>query len=280
MKQYLLIHKICLKRNIIFRILILAFFSGFFWTSTLAEPIAKKRRPPNRRNGKNVDREIRLIHGDAFIGVGVNFASGEYFDYQEQYYNTTNPSFLFNGEFTKNSAQLNFGGQVRVYPFKDNNGGLAMLGFVVGGSFIQRSFSHKFVLFNNALPYQDESTLTEEFGSSHFLGQFMVRFGYRFFGELGISNNFFLSGYRKQSLSRFASGNQAFGGGFDANSSNNFNLTSDVMATNNLGWCFGVGYQIHKFVGVRLFGYFDSRYFKENPNLSHFQPSIQALISY
>ncbi len=245
--------------------------------------VNKKRRPPNRKRGKGNDREIQYVHGDLFVGLGVNFASGEYFDYQKGYYNTTNPNFLYNGEFTQNSVQMNFGGQVRINPLKTIEGPLSLLGVVIGGSFLQRSFSHKFVLFNDAFSnkdYNDQSTITESFHSSHFLGQFMLRYGYRLFGEVGISSNMFLAGYRKQDLNRFTSGADVFGSEFEVNSSNNFNLTSDVMASGNLGWCFGIGYQIHKYAGIRLFSYFDKRYFKEEPDLSHFQPSVQVLVSY
>ncbi len=254
--------------------------SGHIAVGFAGTEVNKKRRPPNRKRGKGNDREIQFVHGDLFVGLGINFASGEYLDYQKGYYNTSNSKFLYNGEFSTISTQINFGGQVRINPFKMFEGPLSLLGFVAGGSFLQRSFNHKFSLYNSGLPYDDQSTISEDFHSSHFLGQFMVRYGYRLFGEVGVSSNMFLAGFRKQEMNRFTSGDDVFGDGLEVNSSNNFNLTSDVMASGNLGWCFGIGYQMHKFAGLRLFGYFDSRYFKEGPDLSHFQPSVQVLVSY
>jgi hypothetical protein len=266
--------------NKIFRLTLILVVFNWISVDCLADFPAKKRRPPGRKKNKGVDREIQMVNGDLFIGLGVNFASGDYLEYQKSYYNTSNPRFLYNGEFTTTSTQMNFGGQVRVNPFKDFTNHLSMLGFVVGGSFLQRSFSHKFGLFNDGLPYEDQTTITEDFHSSHFLGQFMIRYGYRLYGEVGITTNMFLAGYRKQDLNRYTTGDNVFGGGFEVNSSNNFNLTTDVMASGNVGWCFGVGFQFHRFVGARLMGYYNTGYFKEEPDLTHFQPSFQVLISY
>lgn len=251
--------------------------TGLCWAEESAK---KKRRSPGRNKGRNADREFHLINGDAFVGLGVNFASGEYLDYLTQYGTSTNPNLLFNQESSTTKVGLTFGGQIRINPLKDMDNDLSLLSLVLGGSFLQRGFNHKVIMYNNGVPYDDETQLTEEFGSSHFLGQVMLRYGYRFFGEAGLTSDFFMGGYRKQTVNRFATGDQAPEKGFEASSSNNYNLSKDLMANGSLGFCFGVGYQVHKYAGVRIFNYFNSKYFKSGPDLSHFQTGIQILVSY
>ena len=239
-----------------------------------------KAPEPQTEKTPSLPKTFKLVYVDAFVGPSMNFASGDYIDYQKTAYLTTNPDFYVAGEI-KNIRSFTAGGQVRVYPFKDQVNALKPLSFCLGASYLHKGFSHTYGLQNRdtSLNYLDETRITERW-NAYFLSTFLTaRYGRKLYAEAGISLDWFLSGVRNKELTRATSGENAFGGAFTTTLASNDNLTSKLMAKQSVGFVFGVGYQIIDWVGVRISNNFNSHFFKEGPDLTNYQPSFQVTFS-
>jgi hypothetical protein len=221
---------------------------------------------------------MKFIYGDVFVGPSMNFASGDYIDYQKLYYGTANPNFSITGTF-KNQTFFTAGAQARIFPFRKPESALSALSFTAGLSFLQKGFTHDVLLVNKSLDYLDETRLKEEFNASFLASHLMVRYGKRLYAEAGISIDWFLSGVRNQELLRKSSGANAYEGPFETTANVDYNLTTKTMNSQSLGWVFGVGYQITDMFGVRFFNNLNTGFFKDS-KLQNYQPSLQVTVSF
>jgi hypothetical protein len=221
---------------------------------------------------------MKFLNADFFAGPSMNFASGDYIDYQKLYYNTVNPNFQITGSF-KNQTFFTAGAQVRIFPFRKPESLLSALSFTTGLSFLQKGFIHNVVLVNKGLDYPDETRINEKFNASFLASHLMARYGKRLYLEAGISIDWFLSGVRNQELIRKTSGDKAYLGAFETSTSVDYNLTTNTMKRQSLGWVFGIGYQFTNMLGVRFFNNLNSGFFKDS-NLKNYQPSLQITVSF
>lgn len=243
-------------------------------------PKTSKPAPPTEAAASPAPsgKAMKFIYGDVFVGPSMNFASGDYIDYQKLYYGTANPNFSITGTF-KNQTYFTAGAQARVYPFRKPESPLSALSFTAGLSFLQKGFTHDVLLVNKSLDYTDETKLKEEFNASFLASHLMVRYGKRLYAEAGISIDWFLSGVRNQDLTRKSSGANAYQGAFETTANVDYNLTTKTMNSQSLGWVFGVGYQITDMFGVRFFNNLNSGFFKDS-KLQNYQPSLQVTVSF
>lgn len=230
----------------------------------------------SRSSGKNVGPppDIRFLYVDGFLGYGINRASGDYFGYQETYYESANPSLVLSGKF--NQFNVPTGGvQVRINPFHTHHGFLSLFSANVGLSYISRGFSHEISLVNQKLDYLDQTRLTETYRASFVGMHYMVRVGRKLYAETGLSLDFFAGGRFTRELVRSTSGENAFGGSFTVTEDAALNLTSKVMKPLGPAWVAAAGYQIMPQVGVRIFYSRNGSYFGSEPNLRNSQISFQ-----
>jgi len=220
------------------------------------------------------------VYADLFVGPSMNFAKGDFLEYQKQNYLTTNPNFLIDGKIT-NIRSFTFGAQARIYPFRKPESLLSALSFCMGGSYLRKGFSHEFGLQNKdtSLKYLDETRIKGKW-DAYFLSTFLTaRYGKKLYLEAGISIDWFLSGVRNYELTRSTSGENAYQGAFTTKLQSNDNLSSKIMAKQSVGWVFGVGYQIADYIGFRIYNNFNSHFFKNGADFSNYQPSIQVTFS-
>lgn len=240
-----------------------------------SKPDAKQESNPSPAPSGQM---MKLIYGDLFVGPTMNFASGDYIDYQKLYYGTSNSNFSISGTF-KNQTFFTAGAQARVFPFRKPESPLSALSFTAGLSYLQKGFTHDVLLVNKSLDYSDETHLKEEFNASFLATHLMVRYGKRLYAEAGVSIDWFLSGVRNQELLRKSSGANAYQGPFETTANVDYNLTTKTMNSQSLGWVFGVGYQITGMFGVRFFNNLNSGFFKDS-KLQNYQPSLQITVSF
>jgi hypothetical protein len=267
----------------------LFFLMAFLFLGLLSSVEAQKRgkKPaPKKSKGKSAPAAsaktpspmMKFLYGDVFIGPSINYAGGDYQEYQKFYYATGNPNFAINGKFT-NPVFFTAGAQVRIYPFRKPESFLSGLAFTAGGSFLRKGFTHEVLFVNTALDYPDETRINEEFNASFLATHLMVRYGKKLYLEAGISIDWFLSGVRSQEVIRKTSGEKAYQGGFESQTKIDYDLTTKTMASSSLGWVFGIGYQIIPMVGVRFYNNLNSKFFKDGADLRNYQPSLQVTFS-
>jgi len=239
--------------------------------------VKKSSNKASNKTARSSGPIMKFIYGDAFIGPSINYASGDYLEYQKQYYSTANPNFKIQGKFT-NHIYFTAGAQARCYPFRKPKSILSGLAFSGGFSFLQKGFKHEIGFANTALDYLDETRINDQFLASFLSTHLMARFGKRLYIEAGISLDWFLSGIRSQEIIRKTSGDNAYLGGFETKEAIDYNLTTKTMARQSVGWVFGLGYQITHTFGCRFYNNFNKGFFKDG-DLSNYQPSVQVTIS-
>lgn len=245
---------------------------------SVSKPSKQATQPESNSSPAPSGQMMKLIYGDLFIGPSMNFASGDYIDYQKLYYGTANSNFSITGTF-KNQTYFTAGAQARVFPFRKPESPLSAISFTAGLSFLRKGFTHDVLLMNKGLDYTDETHLKEEFDATFLASHLMVRYGKRLYAEGGISIDWFLSGVRNQELLRKTSGPDAYLGAFETTANVDYNLTTKTMNSQSLGWVFGVGYQITDMFGVRFFNNLNSGFFKDS-KLQNYQPSLQVTVSF
>lgn len=223
---------------------------------------AKKSSPKSKTRTNSYEKFLNV---DVFGGPSLNRVSGDYIDYQEQYYEGGTTKFPTNGTI-KSFTWFTAGAQFRVAPFLQAGNGLMDLSFAFGGMYLQKGFTHDITLQNLYLPYVDQTQLKETFKAQYLSTQVLVRYGRALYVDAGLSLDWFLSGIRKQELTRTSEGDstmKGFQNGFVAYNTITYTLTKDIMKTPSLGWSFALGYNFTRMFGVRWFNTLNSRFFKE-----------------
>lgn len=238
----------------------------------------KKPKMLQRGQKKKNEYEERPFNVDVFIGYAKNYASGDYIEYQKLYHTQGTDVFTTSGSISDFNT-LTGGIQMRGFPFMDHEDFKSKLSGILGIGYLRKGFTNDVQLQNNGLNYTDITQLKEIFRANYLSAYFMARYGRLLFFEAGFNLDFFLTGARSQQIIRTTSGDNAVKGPFSTSHTANFTLDSKVMSSVSLGFVGGIGYQIHPLAGIRISATINSKFFKEDPNFSNFQPSVQAFIT-
>jgi len=240
----------------------------------------KPKRKQQRRGGKKSKSPegVKMLNLDLFIGPSMNLASGNFVEFQKEYYETG--STLFPTEVkTTDFYWVNAGGQLRVNPFLESNPILSYLGFAFGLNYFQRGYASEFVMQNLSLKYLDQTSIKESYRTNYIGSSLMIRFGNRLYAEAGASLDWLLFGKKTFELSRFSFGEESYDGEFSTGQTSTENLDSKIIKSGGLGWCFSLGFNFTDYVGIRAFANTNSTFFKEGANLTNQQFSLQAAVT-
>lgn len=238
----------------------------------------KKPKMLQRGQKKKKEYEEKPFNVDVFVGYAINYASGDYIEYQKLYHTQGTDVLTTSGSISDFNT-LTGGIQMRVFPFMNHEDFKSKLSGILGIGYLRKGFTNDVQLQNNGLNYTDITQLKEIFRANYFSTYFMARYGRLLFLEAGFNLDFFLTGARSQQIIRTTSGDNAVKGPFSTSHSANFTLDSKVMSSVSLGFVGGIGYQIHPLAGIRISATINSKFFKEDPNFTNFQPSVQAFIT-
>lgn len=240
----------------------------------------KKKKPKMMQHGQKKKKvyEDRPFNVDIFIGGAKNYASGDYVEYQKSYALLSTDNFKYTST-TSDFNSMNFGIQMRGFPFMDYEDFKSKLSGIVGVAFLRKGFDNEVILENTALNYTDITKLKESIRANYLSSYFMARYGRLIFVEVGFTLDWFIQGTRLQEISRATSGENAYIEPFTTNYTSRFSLDGKTMSKVSLGWIGGVGYQVHPLAGIRIGATINTGFFKDGPDFTNFQPSIQAFVT-
>jgi hypothetical protein len=238
----------------------------------------KKPKMMQRGQKKKKEYEERPFNVDVFLGYAKNYASGDYIEYQKTYHTQGTEIFSTSGSIS-NFNSVAGGVQMRGFPFMDHEDFKSKLSGILGVGYLRKGFTNDVQLQNNSLNYTDITQLKEVFRANYLTTCLMVRYGRLIFLEAGINFDIFINGARSQQVVRTTSGENAYKEPFSTSHTANFTLSSKVMSSFSMGFVGGIGYQIHPLAGIRISATINSHFFKEDPNFTNFQPSIQAFFT-
>lgn len=240
----------------------------------------KKRSSGNRSKGGKRDSNIKMLNGDLFVGAALNYASGNFIEFQNEFYQSR--SELFPSEIKTNDFKgFTFGGQFRVHPILNQGNFLEYIGFSIGLSYLRRGFGSEFVMQNLGLDYTDKTSISETYKANFLSTPILFRYGGKLYLDVGPSFDWFLSGKKNYSLKRSTEGDKAYNGPFNTDqTAPEEKLSSDLIKSGGVSWNFGAGYNITNMFGIRVMGNSSSTFFKEGANMKNLQLSFQATVTF
>ncbi len=241
----------------------------------------RKRRSKGRGSGRrgNGPEGAKLMSTDLFVGPAMNFAFGNFFEFQDAYYGTN--STLFPASVTNTDIYgFSAGAQFRYSPFLEQAPALALLGFGVGVGFLQRGYKSEFKNQNLTLEYIDKTGINESIKANYLSTNLFIRYGNKVYFEIGPSLDWLVSGKLKYELTRETNGTRAYNGPFSTNETKpDQELKSDYLTSGGMGWMFGFGGLFTPMFGARFQTTYNTSFYKEGANLSNLQFSIQATVT-
>lgn len=229
----------------------------------------KKRMAGNRRR-----EAVQPMHVDGAIGPAYNFASGPLIEAQKEVYKSPFKELETTGSF-KNLLTLTGNIQFRYVPMAGQNRWLEMLSIGAGFGLVRKGFEHDYESFNKSFGYEDITIVSEKFRANYITLPITARYGGALYGFGGVQIEFLSGGFMERKIERTSFGEKAFLDSYFTYFSQDYGLTSKIMATPSVAYMFGLGYNIHPNVGVRWLGMTSSHFFKDGPALNNFQTSIQ-----
>ena len=201
---------------------------------------------------------------EIYAGYMSQLNSGDYLEYQKQYYYTENPDFSISGEFPQQYSPL-FGASFHVgMPVRN-----PVIKFVSAGlssSWSQRSLGHQVNFTNRALPYNNKITINELYSAAYLGTEFQLRFGSKVYGLLGLRNEHLLSGFRERTQTLEGDSVQS---GKALVMTSKWNLKDQALVRQNAwGWHAALGYSPFPYFGLRIGMLSSGSFFTAGPDFS------------
>jgi hypothetical protein len=215
-----------------------------------------------------------MFNGDFFVGGALNSVDGSMTDFQSFFYETGTDRFPNEVRFSGFNT-FTAGAHFRVVPLNKMNNILSWISVSVGALYIRKGYNSEFNLLNKNLAYEDRTTISEEFRSHNLSLPVMLRYGNRVYLEGGFAMDFLLNGDYKYNLTRKTSGVNAYEGAFETGKSSEMKLDDSTLSGFSTAWCFAAGYNFYRPFGVRFYGTINNKFFREGPNLTNSQYSLQ-----
>ncbi len=234
---------------------------------------AKKGSPKTGSAGKPSEL---FLWTETFAGYSMVKNSGDFIDFQKQYYYTQNPSFSISGKFPDQfapqlGASLHFGTSLRNPIIKFVSAGLAF-------SWTRRKLVHDVIFTNLSYAYPNKITISETFEASYLGAEFQLRFGGKVYGLLGIRHEALVSGMRQRTM--MLEGDSVQNGKTSA-ITEKWNLKkSDLIRPGSLGPHIALGYNPLPAIGLRLGWMKSGSFFTSGPNLVSSQYYLSICFNY
>lgn len=200
---------------------------------------------------------------EAFIGFSASFGHGSYIDYQKSFHGVSEAESVINGSI----QPILFGTvgvQARYQLFKE--GGLSPLQFSLGLQYHQKGFKNTFEsAYTSPNNYTDNTKYDETYKLNYISIPIQARWGDKYFGALGFSLDYYVSGTKAQNLTREQSGAGAINGGFSSESNQKSKLLADEIRGSTTGFVLGGGIQFAK-SALALQANFSGKTFKTLPD--------------
>jgi len=258
--------------------------SAFFIVLVAGDLAAQKRKPikPKKKTSTSKKQEpkksaapggspqwFKLV--EIMGGHLAMVNSGDFLNYQKQYYFTENPDFLITGEFPRQTNYLLAGGfhvgKLLKHP---------VIRFISGGFMLNwtgRSLVHNVSFTNNAFNRPDRITnkisISEKYRAAYLCPELQLRFGSKVYGLLGIRKEILMNGVRERTLTVESDFVQS---GTPLVMTQKWNLkNSAVVRQNNWGIHAGLGYMPIPWFGLRLGYLYTGTFFNSGPDFATHQ---------
>lgn len=247
---------------------------------TKAKPAATKETKPESAAPKPA-ADAATIKAWINAGLAYNLASGDYFQQQEAFYQTGSDSLPGAMERT-NLMAFTAGAHALYRPFATQPGFLSHLSIWAGIQYLKKGFDTKFTMANLEVPYTDQTTFSEQYRATYLAPSVGIRFGTKYYADLGMSYDLLLSGTWKRTITHKATqaGAGVIGGNYETEvTDNNQKLDSKVLQSGSLGLAAGVGAWFHPRIGARLGLQSNPRFFRSGADVQNLQLNFQVLFS-
>jgi Outer membrane protein beta-barrel domain len=199
---------------------------------------------------------------EAFLGFSASFAQGSYIDYQRSFHGVSETESVVSGSIQPILFGT-IGVQARYQLFKE--GDLSPLQLSIGLQYHQKGFKNKFEsTYTSPSNYTDFTQYEETYKLDYLSIPIQARWGNKFFGALGFSLDYYVSGTKSQNLTREQSGQGAVNGGFSGDLNQKSKLSTSEINGSSTGFVLGGGVQFTK-SALLLQANFSGKTFKNLP---------------
>ena len=213
-----------------------------------------------------------------YAGASASFGVGNYVNYQKQFFNVSSPNTSIKGSILPNGFFV-LGGEERYTPFIDKL--MSNLSISIGFGYQQRGFtSHYKSVYNDpSLNVTDKTVFTESYRLNEFTIPVHVRWGKKYYGEIGFGINPFISGYRWHKVAHSSSGTDAYEGGFNTKAKDRTAIVSSLFRKATLSFDMAGGIDITRMFGLRAEMQYTGRSFASGADFKTVILQIQLIIN-
>jgi hypothetical protein len=219
-----------------------------------------------------------ILKVEAFAGPSMSFGSGKFIKDHKEFSEVNYSDATISGKI---SPVIFFaaGGQGRVILGPEDL--LSKFSVSLGLFYSKRGFTHaySFTANNNGLNINDKMEYKEKYAVNNLSVPILIRYGNKWFAEIGPSIDHFLSATRKQFLKREVSGSDAFDGGFSTSEKVTFTLNKALFAEHRTGLIIGLGRNFTDRSSIRITNHFFSKTFAKGSDFKNYSLQLELIIN-
>lgn len=229
-----------------------------------------------------IHAQIRLgqfkpsYNAEVFLGGSTSFSYGKFINEHKEFHEVSFSDADISGKI-KPIIFFDAGGQFRVVLGEEDL--LSFFSVSMGAFYSKRGFTHLYSYSsdNSAQNINDEMSYTEKYRINQISIPILIRYGKKWFIEIGPSFDHFISATRKQILKREISGSGAYDGGFSTTETNQDNLNKNLFNEHKAGFILGLGTTLGDRFSVRLTNHIFAKAYDKGSNYKSYNLQLEIM---